>query len=185
MKKIGLDLDSTLNNLIDVWVDLYNTDYNDNLKSFSNWNNHNDVKPECGMKIYDYLNILGLFYNLDIAKDARDVVEFLSKHYELYIVTAYIPETCMDKVKWVKKHLPNFNTKNIVFINKKNILNLDYLIDDGPHNIEEFNGVGIVYDRLYNRYLGDDYPRVKNWKDVEKYFIKELIREKELKEEIY
>lgn len=177
MKRIGLDLDSTLNNLTDVWVELYNNDYNDNLKYFSNWDNHNDVKIECGKKIYDYLHKPNLFYNLDIAKDAKDVVEFLSKHYELYIVTAYIPESCIDKVNWVKKYLPNFNLNNVVFLNKKNILQLDYLIDDGPHNIEEFNGVGIVYEREYNKYLGDTYPRVRNWKEIEKFFKKELVKD--------
>ena len=177
MKRIGLDLDSTLNNLIDVWVDMYNKDYNDNLKTFSNWDNHKDVKIECGKKIYEYLYKPGIFYSLDIAKNAKDVVEFLSKHYELYIVTAYIPETCMDKINWVKKHIPDFNLSNVVFLNKKNILNLDYLIDDGPHNIEEFGGIGIVYDRRYNRYLGDKYPRVKDWKDVKKFFINEIIKD--------
>lgn len=178
MKRIGLDLDSTLNNLTDVWIELYNKDYNDNLKYFSNWDNHNDVKPECGKKIYDYLHKPNLFYELDIIDGARETVEFLSKHYELYIVTAYIPETCVDKVNWVRKYLPNFNISNIVFLNKKNILELEYLIDDGPHNIEEFKGTGIVYDRPYNRYLGDEYHRVNNWKDIEKYFKDELIKDK-------
>lgn len=177
MKKIGIDLDSTLNNLTDVWIELYNKDYNDNLEYFLNWDSHNDVKSECGKKIYDYLLIPQLFYNLDINPNAKDVVEFLSKHYKLYIVTAYIPTSCNDKVNWVKKYLPEFDINNIIFINDKSILELDYLIDDGPHNIEGFKGKGIIYDRQYNKYLGDTYTRVENWKQIEKFFVRELLKD--------
>jgi len=176
MKKIGIDLDSTLNNLTDVWVDLYNKDYNDNLKYFLTWDSHNDVKPECGRKIYDYLLKPQLFFDLDINPNAQEIVNFLSKHYKLYIITAYIPSSCVDKVNWVRKYLPELEN-DIVFINDKSILELDYLIDDGPHNLKTFKGTGIVYDRQYNKYLGDKYPRVNNWKDVEMFFTNELIKD--------
>ncbi len=64
-KKIGIDLDSTLNNLNDVWLDRYNKDYNDDIKHFEKWDATYNLKPECSVKIYDYLKEPGFFYLKD------------------------------------------------------------------------------------------------------------------------
>lgn len=174
--KIGIDLDSTLNNLERVWVERYNKDYNDNLKNWTRWEIDEIVKPECGKKIFDYLHEPGFFYNLDIKKGAKDVVDFLSKHYELYVVTAYTPDTCVDKANWIKKHNLAIDQKNIIFMNNKGLLDLDYLIDDGPHNFEEFKGTGLIFDMPYNKNMEENANRVrvKTWKDVLDFFIEEI-----------
>lgn len=173
MKKIGIDLDTTLNNLSEDWLRLYNEKYNDNLPEFKHWDCTLDVKTECGNKIFDLIKTPNFFYNLKLNDNAYDVIFELSKGFELYIVTAYFSETCVDKTNWVRKHLPYFDIKNIIFCNNKSLLNLDYLIDDGGHNIEGFKQKGIVYDMAYNRYLVDEYTRVKNWLDIKDFFDKE------------
>ncbi len=130
-QKLGIDLDTTLNNLNEVWLKQYNEDYDDNLTEFATWNVDKHVKPECGQKIFSYLHEPDFFYNLDIREDASEVVDYISKYFDLYIVTAYSVDTCVDKVKWVEKYLPYFDVRNIVFCNDKSIPNLEYLIDDG------------------------------------------------------
>ena len=179
-KTLGIDLDTTLNNLNEVWLSRYNEEYKDDLKSYATWDIHKHVKEECGDNIFKYLHEPKFFYNLDIRDKARSVFEYLSSYFEIYIVTAYTADTCVDKVEWVKKHLPNFNYKNIIFCNDKSVLNLDYLIDDGHHNILGFKQTGIVYDMEYNRHLeyNDWYeiPRVFDWM-----YIKNLFTEKYIK----
>jgi len=177
MKKIGIDLDTTLNNLEQVWIGRYNKDYNDNIpENWAKWDLHELVKPECGEKIYKYLHEPKFFYNLDIKENAKNVFNFLSKYYELYIVTAYTADTCKDKTEWVKKQKLNIDPKNIIFINNKGLLKLDYLIDDGPHNFNNFGGIGLVFDMNYNRNVEDspNRVRVKNWDDIKKFFEDEL-----------
>lgn len=177
LKKIGIDLDSTLNNLVEVWVKKYNEEYDDNLtsKKIIKWEMDELVKPECGKKIFNYLHDPMLFYNLDIKDGAKKTIDFLSKNYELYIVTAYTPDTCLDKSNWIKKHKLKINDKNVIFINNKSLLDLDYLIDDGPHNFEHFTGTGLVFDMPYNRHVnGDNLKRVKTWKDIRKFFDSEV-----------
>ncbi len=171
-KKIGIDLDSTLNNLEIAWLNKYNMEYNDNIPAWTSWNPEDFVKPECGLKIYDYLHEPGFFYNLDIRPNAKETVEFLSEHYELYIVTAYTADTCIDKVNWVKKQGLPINEKNIIFINNKSLLDLDYLIDDGPHNFNNFKGTGLIFDMPYNREMivNDKLIRVKTWDDILLFF---------------
>src|ERR1035437_6639185 len=183
-KKIGIDLDSTLDNLETVWLEKYNEDYNDNLKEWDNWELYKVIKPECGKKIFDYLREPGFFYNLDIKKDAKEVVAFLAEHYDLYIVTAYIPETCLDKTNWIKKHNLAIDQKNIIFINNKGLLQLDYLIDDGPHNFKDFKGKGVLLDMAYNRMLQESstLKRVKTWKDILGFFIEEVNIDEYIKE---
>lgn len=177
-KKIGIDLDSTLNNLNEVWLDRYNEDYNDNLKHFKKWDATYGIKSECDIKIYDYLKESGFFYNLDIQPNARRVVDLLSKKYDLYIVTAYQASTCVDKTNWIMEHLPSIDVRNIIFCNNKSVLNLDYLIDDGPHNILGFKQVGVIFDMEYNQHIpiNEKRFRVKNWNEIEKLFLTEILK---------
>lgn len=174
MKKIGIDLDSTMNNLEQVWLERYNLDFKDNLKEWYTWDVHKYVKKECGKKIYDYLHEPNFFYNLDIKPNVKEVIDFLSSKYELYVPTAYSADTCLDKVNWIKKHNLNIKEENVIFINNKSLLDLDYLIDDGPHNFNNFKGIGLVFDQPYNRWIQDseNRKRVYNWKEIYEYFVK-------------
>lgn len=170
MKKIGIDLDCTLNNLLDVWLERYNKDYNDNVSIIPEWSLLGYVKPECGEKIYNYLHEPGFFQTLDIQQNAYEVVKWMDKNFDTYIVTAYTADTCYDKEQWVKKHLPFFDTNKIIFCNNKGLLNLDYLIDDGSHNVKAFKQKSIIFDYPHNQDLPNKkYPhRAKNWAEVKK-----------------
>lgn len=173
---IGLDLDTCLNNLDEEWLRMYNEDYNDNLtpEDLLTWDTYKYVKPECGKKIYDYIMRPGFFLWLSPKPYTQQVTEWLSKYADLYIVTAYSPQTCLEKVLWIKKHYPWIPERNIMFVNDKGKVLLDYLVDDGPHNVEAFKGKSILLDMAYNRYLGDKYVRVKDYLGVETFFYNEF-----------
>ena len=137
MLTIAIDLDTTLNTLNEDWIKLYNEDFNDNITAadFTDWDMTKFIKPECGKLIYDYLKIPGFFRNLGVQPYAQDVTEWMAKEFDLFIASAYVPEACADKCKWVDEHFPHIGSNKVVFINDKSKLNADYLIDDGPHNI--------------------------------------------------
>lgn len=172
MKKwsIGIDLDDTLNTLVDDWLIPYNKDFSDNIqrKDIPTWDIASCVK--CGEKIFDYLKTPGFFKNLGIQPYCQEVTKWLSDYADLYIVTAYIPETCVDKTEWVKSNLPHINHKNIIFTNNKGLIKTDYLIDDGGHNLEAFEGISLAFDQPWNKYLGYKYDRFYNWLDIKDYF---------------
>lgn len=180
-KSIGIDLDSTLNNLDDIWLEFYNKDYNDNLirENLTNWDIASIVKPECGQKMFDYLLQPGFFKNLGIQQNAYEVTKWLSNLFDLYIVTAYHPKTCFDKAQWVEKFLPHIPVKNIIFCNHKGLIRTNFLIDDGGHNIIDFNesnrfGMPIVFNAPWNQHLGNKFIRVKDWLEIRE-VIEELI----------
>jgi 5'-nucleotidase len=178
-KKIGIDLDSTLNNLEQVWLDRYNQDYDDNLTvaDMTDWDVTTYVKPECGVDMYKYLWEPGFFRNLGAQPFAIEVCEFLHEHFDIYIVTSAHPNVVADKWAWIEEHLPFLRYNRFIPLHEKNLIQMDYLIDDGPHNIEAFkNGTPILMDMPYNQYLSDEYVRCKGWKDVMHYFVGEIMR---------
>jgi 5'(3')-deoxyribonucleotidase len=171
-KSVGIDLDSTLNCLDKRWIEEeYNRDYNDNLtrEDMVRWDVSTYVKPECGQKIYDYLLKPKFFRNLEIQPHAQKVTKFLSQYYDLYIVTAYHYKVCEDKAEWLIEHFPHIDSRNIIFCNNKGLLDLDFLIDDGSHNIKAFKGIGLLYDAPWNRDYNTNL-RFKSWLNIEDYF---------------
>jgi 5'(3')-deoxyribonucleotidase len=180
-KSIGIDLDSTLNCLDKRWIEeLYNKEYNDNLtrEDMIRWECHTYVKPECGMKIYDYLLKPNFFRTLDVKPHAQEVTKWLSEYFDLYTVTAYHPITCVDKAGWIEEYFPYIPVKNIIFCNHKGLIHTDILVDDGGHNLLAYHesnksGLPIVFDAPWNRYLENQFIREYDWLGI-KETIKEL-----------
>lgn len=161
---IGFDLDSILNNLPQEWLRAYNKDYNDSLQvsQLSRWEMHHFVKPECGEKIYDYIMLPNWFRNLDVLPGAQEATKWVveSGMFNVFIVTAYKVSTCVDKADFIQRFYPWIDVENIMFVNNKSKIKLHYLVDDGPHNIEGFEGHGIVLDYPYNRDIKKPHTRI-------------------------
>jgi 5'-nucleotidase len=179
--KVGFDLDSTLNTLDTDWLAVYNRDYNDSLTrdDIVRWEIDTIVKPECGRKIFDYLKQPGFFANLGVREHAYEVTQRLIEYFDIYIVTAYYPSSCLDKCNWISKNLPHIPLDNIIFINNKGLLRLDALVDDGGHNITAFaknnpDGVPLLFDAPWNRYLADEYIRTHSLIEAENVLLTRL-----------
>ena len=83
MHTLLIDMDSVICDLMTDWHNQYNKDYCDSLsvEKLKCWESEKYVKPECGTKIYDYLDQPGLFLvarkgkmraSWPIASDRRD-----------------------------------------------------------------------------------------------------------------
>lgn len=176
-KRILVDLDETLNQLVKKWLSVYNDEFQDHLRrdEIPTWNILEHVKPEARDRFFDYLKEPGFFKDLDIQPNAQEVTKWLSEKYELFVVTAYCPEACLDKYRWVRKNFSHIHASNIVFCRTKGIIRADFMIDDGLHNIEDFvktnpNGVPMIFDAPWNRNVGGKYVRAKDWAEVREWF---------------
>lgn len=159
--RIGIDLDDTINSLVERWIEKYNENYNDSvkIKDIKSWDIGDYTKA--GKDFYRYLGDGETFKNLSIKDGAANIIEKLCKQHEVYIVTAnasYNTGVCDDKVNFIRKFMPFFQIKNIIFINNKSLLDLDILIDDGLHNFHGFKGTKIVFDRPWN-YKDDKFDQ--------------------------
>lgn len=165
-------MDGVIANLHDVWLQIYNSDYNDNLRKedITLWNWHVLCKPECGEKLYRYLDNPDLFRNLPVIEGSQEVLKELSSKYDIFICSApYNIKNVLPKVEWLRKNFPFLNEKNFVFTRNKGILNADFLIDDNPDNFIGFRGEGLLFDAPHNR-EETKYRRVKNWLEIKEYF---------------
>ncbi|TCP55376.1 5'(3')-deoxyribonucleotidase [Tumebacillus sp. BK434] len=171
-KTLLIDMDSVIVDLMSEWFRRYNEQHGDDLtvERVGCWQTEKYVKPECGMKIYEYLDAPGLFRGLKPLPHALEVLERLAKLYDILIVTSSRTFAYTEKEQWVEEHLPFIGKGNLIFSHKKNMICGDLLFDDAPHNLEAFQATGrtsIAMDYPYNRSV--DVPRVSGWLEFESF----------------
>lgn len=176
-KTIGIDVDGCCADLISTWLfDKYNVDYRDNLfpKDITNWNIHEFVKPECGMKIYDYIEDPSIYDNVLPIKDTLSVITHLRiMGYKIIFVTNAARGTEGRKFKWLNDYSIFSEGDGYIETEDKSNIPADYLIDDYPKNISSFrNGVGVLFSAPYNL-MSLHTPRCNGWKEVYRFFKKE------------
>ena len=116
----------------------------------------------------------GFFADLPVMEGAREGIAELQRHYEVFIVTAATDfrNSLEDKFDWLDRHFPNIPWKNRVFCGDKSIVQADYMIDDHPHNLEVFQGKGILFT-AYHNVDEHRFERVDDWEQVLEFFRKE------------
>jgi 5'-nucleotidase len=176
MKKIvAIDMDQVLADLLRVWVDVVNEKEKDSVKldDIVCWDIYKYFR--CGNKVYDYLDYQ-VFRNLPVIKGSQEVVKNLMNTYDVYIVTTATnhPESLLAKVEWLKEHFDFIPMDNVVLCGNKRIINADFMIDDGVHNLVTFKGEGILFDAPHNR-NENRFKRVKNWYEIESFLLKKEI----------
>lgn len=162
------DLDGICCNLMKKWLDVYNRDYSDNLTEADivEWEWHRFVKPQCGKKIYHYLNRPGFFADLEPLPGCIESLRRLDAICELVVVTASPKEAAGDKMRWVQRHLPMVPRGNICVTYRKDLVRGDFMFDDAPKNLRSHPATRIMLDYPYNRDFHDCY-RVHSWREAE------------------
>lgn len=173
MKKLILvDVDGVVADLHTEWLRRYNRDYNDTLtyEQITAWNIHQFTKPECGVRVYDYLADADLYNNVPVIKDAVWGTGALRRmgHSVVY-VTAYFN---VRRVRWLHKHgflLPNNSqwalAEDVIMANNKDYVLGDMLIDDKPENLKN-RPFGVLFEQPWNISWTGQAERVKNWEEI-------------------
>lgn len=142
-----IDLDSTIYDLLTPWLEWYNRHYNDTLQlaDIDRWSWNEICKPECGTKLYSFLNKKGLFTSL---KSFPSVLESIEKVHKWLGVKQVFCSTiigitgCAEKLEIVKRDFPYLGKEALVLVgHDKSLIKGDILVDDGPHNLEAFRAV--------------------------------------------
>lgn len=162
------DLDGICCDLMTKWLATYNRDYDDQLTpaQITSWEWHHYVKPECGKRIYHYLNRPGFFADLKPLPGCIESVGRLADICELVVVTASPKEAAGDKMRWVQKHLPMVPKGNLVVTYRKDLVRGDFMFDDAPRNLRNHPATRIMLDYPYNRDFQECH-RVHSWSEAE------------------
>jgi 5'(3')-deoxyribonucleotidase len=167
MTTILLDCDDVCLSLVPTWLDLYNSEFDDNLTKdqILDWNIAQYVKPEARDTFYEYITDPNLFYACEPIEDALKYINLIkSKGFRVVYVTANNYENC--KEFWLKSHGFLQDDKDFIHALDKSLIRGDYLLDDKIENIESFRktgGQGILFDAPWNR--NSKLPRVNSWEE--------------------
>ena len=129
--------------------------------------------------MYDYCSLTPNVY---------EVLEKLSKNYEIFIGTSYIIRDIIkdtafllpQKYEFLINTFPFINPNNIIFLGNKRVLNCDIKIDDRIDNLDGAK-TKILFTAWHNKNISKDelnskdIKRANNWKEIENIFLKEGI----------
>jgi len=114
----------------------------------------------------DMDEIPGIFELMDPMPGAIESVEFLAKHFDLYILSTSPwnnPTAASGKVLWVRKYLPEVAYKRLILSHHKNLNKGDYIIDDRTaRGVDKFEGEHIHFGQ----------GKFKGWEEVVEYLVK-------------
>ena len=159
---VGLDVDDVLLNLMDRWLHEYNEEWDDNLdvKDITDWEFWKFVRPECGKKIYRFLQP-NMYDYVEPFTGARAFVDEirLMGHTPRYITACGDPKnTRLHKefaaAKWESLYANGIAKDGELLLpgRDKSHAPVDILIDDRIANVESFqNGLGILFTQPWNR----------------------------------
>lgn len=176
-KRILIDIDSVIADLVPEWLNLYNTDYNDFVKveQITEWDMTKFVKPECGTKIYDYLHYIHLYDRVRPIDGAISSIHWLRQHdYDVRFVTSGVQPA---KIEWLGNHGLLINehflfSPDVIVAHDKSIIKADIMIDDNIKNCENFQGKSILFAQPWNDVMSNFF-RASSWPDIIQYLARE------------
>lgn len=173
-KRIALDMDDVMANLSHKFLDHYEKEKGHRITMKYFWDNDIYSTPD-GKRLRQCLFEPGFFADLPIMDNCLEVVQWLYKHYEIFIVSAAMEfrNSMPDKRDWMEKHFPFIHWSNIVFCGDKSIIDADYLIDDHVKNLITFKGKGLLFSAAHNT-NEKRFTRLNNWLEVKAFFEGEL-----------
>jgi 5'(3')-deoxyribonucleotidase len=148
-----IDLDSTLNNLLQTWAHYHNRmcmickepfDW----RKVNKWEVHEFVA--CGTNIYTYLDMPEVYLDATVEPYALDAITYLLKRHKVYVVTdCYSVNAITAKYQWMATYFPPVP---IITMADKHLLRGDVMIDDKAEHLLYANTKHrVCYDRLWNR----------------------------------
>ncbi|MCZ4243234.1 5' nucleotidase, NT5C type [Pedobacter punctiformis] len=169
MKRIAIDMDEVIADVIPKFIKLYNRDYGVPLDLVIEPGNeiYKHVPEHLNQKWFEYINEPGFFRDLAVIADSQRVIKALQEKYDVYIVSAAMEfrNSLTDKYDWLAEHFPFIDWQHIIFCGNK-IIEADILIDDRIKNFTTFKGRPLLYTSPHNLLI-TDYERVSSWQEIE------------------
>ncbi len=93
------------------------------------------------------------FYKHQIPYDgSQEFVRKLSRKMEIFIVTAVPANVISTRIAQIKKYFPQIEIENIIPASRKDVINVDFALDDRSHNILTSNAkYPVLFRRPWNQ----------------------------------
>lgn len=154
-------MDDVLNNLVCIWNITLNKVHKIDVKysDIDSWNISKPYHMLTTEQIYEPLMNKRLWNRTKPVKGSQDVLkQLVDDGHKVYIATATHYKNVEWKIDWLKRYFPFIDTKNVIVIGEKQLLNIDLLCDDAVHNL-----VGGSYRKLLmSRPWNEDFDEIKH-----------------------
>lgn len=177
---IGVDLDDVLWDFVGAWIERYNEIVGTNLtkEDIKSW----DVTRYIQEGTEGILNYIPEQYDFwetvePIRNSYQYLWELMKDGYNIYIITASHYSNLREKMTHFYSLFPFIKEDQVVIIHRKQMMDLDVLIDDKPGNLEDANYLKVLFDRPHNGEYDESKihaKRVKSWPEIYEYIKQEL-----------
>ncbi|MBF4501353.1 5'-3'-deoxyribonucleotidase [Savagea sp. SN6] len=176
-KRIAVDMDEVLADFSGTSLKLMNEHVGTNFtKRDLEGKKIMDLFPNDLEYFFEKIQERDYFRTFPVIEGSQEVLHRLSEHYEIMIATAAmeVPNSFDAKYDWLREHFPFLNPSLFVFCGDKKVIHADYLIDDNITQLTSFTGRGVMFEAPNNVHVEYDV-KMKNWAEVEHYFLKQLV----------
>ena len=131
-------MDDTLYDFVKPLLVLHNAKYNMNVQEseITDYKIDNFLSPLCRSLFNDFVDEV-FFKKIKISGKNIDSVNILHENNEIYFVSAGHPKTAESRNQLLKRTFSWYSQDNLILTKNKQMLNLDYLIDDCPYHINK------------------------------------------------
>lgn len=182
---IDLDDTITIDGYINIVNDFLKTNYTyEDIDGY--W--VDEIVPDNQMQ--EYLNYfydkINLYEHVKWNTGAKEVIEKLTKYYEVLICSAYIDHRdiydsvnlVVHKHHWLLDNLPFIKPENFIFTSHKEVINAEIKIDDKVQNLEGNAELKLLITAYHNKNITNEelkaknIIRVNNWYEIEEILLK-------------
>jgi 5'(3')-deoxyribonucleotidase len=167
MKRIAVDMDGVLASVFDQYIKYHYAETGE-LKTIKDGLGKTELEPFPHGK--RYLHSKGFFRTLPVIPGSREVLEKLTNHYEVFIVSSAteFPQCLPEKQAWLNEYFPFIGWEQMVFCGVKTIIQADIMIDDHFKNLDPFPGKTLLFNQPHNQLAHDGrHTRVFNWMEID------------------
>lgn len=175
---IGADLDDVLWGLLEAWLDRYNDVADDNIapSDIKSWDIAQYIKNGTREMLFYILEQDDFWDTVQPIPDSQVYLKkLIDDGYDVNIVTASSYKVLKPKMNRFYELFPFIKNKQVIVTERKQMIDLDVLIDDNPANLCDSSYIKVLFDAPHNQWCNEHEigaVRLSNWKDVYK-FIKE------------
>lgn len=173
-RKLAVDIDNTLWDLITPWITYYNILYKDNIKyeDITEYEFFDLLKTATKDDMLNLLNSEEFWNSVLPYEDSFEYLKKLNDEYELYIVTSTSYKTPREKFDRLFNIFDFLTEDQLIITSKKYLLNVDIMVDDCADCLRG-DYIKFLINEPYNQDVIDDtIIRVDNLRDVYNYLHK-------------
>lgn len=175
MKRLTIlvDMDDTVEDLLSAWVSYLNAKHGTSVQKddVAQWDISKSFPTLSKKQVYEPLYLDDFWLSVKPIDGAAEALQrLMADGHQVLIVTTSSYETLRTKMEEVLfKYFPFLSWDDVIITSRKQLVNGDVLVDDGPHNLEGGQYLRVLMDAPHNRAYNTESNgmiRVYNWSEA-------------------